>query len=523
MTLLEQCVCGSPNGITGQQNGIPIITCLQCGVVRQDLWATRDELARWYEERYFAGVYTHSREHDLEVAEKRLDTYGLKTGGKVLDVGTGHGAFVERARARGLDAWGQDVARQSESDYVYRGTLEEVAFPTADFDVVTIHDVLEHVPDPVAFLAEIRRILKPDGILIIDFPRFWHEAGVHHWKLTEHLWMLTGNQLLDLIQKAGFDPDFSSNPIPSKIVIYSRALPIQRKRILVPAGIGDAYWVMLKLKGFMKEKGITVPPEIIVQDAGGPRRTEPFLKTVPFVYAGGYELLRTRSRLWKEAYLCDGRTVFENPFPELQPPIDWFIAYNGVMRFGKNLEDVDPQWPADWHFRQHITKEALAYKKACEKDGPYCVVYLTDGGMYQEWLKAFTPEQISATLKSIQLIYGYRMIFIGAKWDLEMTGERLAQFGNEDWIDLVGETNYNEMIGVLLGASLVFGYPAGNTILATAFKIPTVLLWHGYFDIRFWQAACPPNVPYRALNTIGLTTEAVLEAVKEVRLESVVQ
>jgi 2-polyprenyl-3-methyl-5-hydroxy-6-metoxy-1,4-benzoquinol methylase len=516
MTLLDHCICGATGGITGQQNDIPIITCLQCGIVRQDLWATADELARWYEERYHAGIYTHSKEHDLEVAERRLKSYGLAPGLKLLDVGAGNGAFVQQARAWGLDAWGQDMARQSETDHIYVGPLEEVAFPTADFDYVTIHDVLEHVPDPVAFLAEIRRIVKPGGLLIVDFPRFWHEAGVHHWKLTEHLWMLTGNQLLDLLQKAGFDIEKSNNPIPSKIVVASRALPLERTRILVPAGIGDAYWVMTKLKGFLKEKGITVPPEIVVQDAGGPRRTDPFLKTVPFVYAGGYEILRTKSRIWKEAYLCDGRTVFEKPpFPG---NIDWFIAYNGVMRFGKSLEDVDPQWPCDWFFRQHITKEALAFKKRCQADGPYAIVYLTDGGMYQEWLKAFPPERIAETLKRIQALYGLRMIFIGAEWDREMTGERLAQYGDASWIDLVGETNYNEMIGALLGANLVFGYPAGNTILAATFKIPSVLLWHDYFDVRFWHNICPLVPTYAALNTQGLTVDMVVEATERVLL-----
>lgn len=506
--LLPRCICGRTEWRGQTIHDVPVLEC-PCGIVRQAVNMTEDELAAWYRDRYYDGVYSHTRAHDLEVAAKRMRAYGSRASGKLLDVGAGNGAFVQVALEAGLDAWGQDPSAQNESERTYLGHLADVAFPTADFDTVTIHDVLEHVPDPVAFLREVKRILKPGGRLIIDFPRFWDEAGKHHWKLIEHLWMLSGNQLMGLLQQVGFEVENVANPIPSKIVVQSRAPSIVRTRILVPAGIGDAYWVMTKLKGFLAEKGIVDHPDVVVQDAGGPKRTEPFLRTVPFIHAGGYELLRTRSRIWKEAYLIDGRTVYEKPFPG----IDWFIAYNGAMRYGRSLAERDPQWPVDWYFKQHVTKESLAFQRDCQEGGPYAIVYLTDGGMYQDWLKAFTPEQIYATLKLIQLRHGLRIIFIGAVWDRNMTGERLAQYGDADWVDLVGETNYDQMIGALRGASLVFGYPAGNTILGAVFRRPTVLLWHDYFNRNFWTNACPPDGSYVALNTIGLAPEACADAV----------
>jgi len=511
VTLLKRCICGEAVIGVDTWNGIPILRC-GCGIARQDVDMTEEQLAAWYETRYYDGVYTHTREHDLDVAARRMRAYGARASGKLLDVGAGNGAFVQIAMEAGLDAWGQDPAVQNESDRTYLGHLADVAFPTADFDTITMHDVLEHVPDPVAFLTEVKRILKPGGRLILDFPRFWDAAGRHHWKRIEHLWMLTGNQLMDLLQRVGFDVERACNPIPSKIVIEVRAPAVLRTRILVPAGIGDAYWVMTKLRGFMREKGIVELPEIVVQDAGGPKRTQPFLRTVPFVHAGGYELLRTRHNIWKEAYLEDGRTSFEHPFPG----IDWFIAYNGVMKYGKSLAQVDPQWPVEWRFKQHVTKASLAFKKECQAGGPYAIVYLTDGGMYQEWLKAFTPQQIVKTLQLVGRAHGLRMIFIGAEWDKQMTGERLAQYGDAEWVDLVGETTYDQMVGALLGASLVFGYPAGNTILGAVFGVPTVLLWHPYFHVNFWTNTCPPDAPYVALNVVGLTPRACADAVDEI-------
>jgi len=514
-TLLPQCICGSTSMTRGTHLNIPTLCCLSCGVVRQDVALDAKGLERWYRDRYHEEFYTHTPQHDRAVAEKRLDVYQLKAGQKLLDIGSGNGAFVAAARARGLDAWGQDLSAQADSDRVYVGELSAIAFPTGDFDVITIHDVLEHVPDPVAFLKEVRRLLKsPGGVLLLDYPRFWHEAGEHHWKLIEHLWMFTGNQLLDLLQRTGFEVDESINPIPSKILVRSWVPEISRVNILVPAGIGDAYWVMTKLRGFMREKGIVEPPNIWVQDAGGPKRTEPYLRTVSFVRAAGYAALRTRHRIWKQAYLCNGPTVYEKPFVEedIAPWIDWFIAYNGVMRFGQSLSEVDPQWPVEWHHPMHISKEARAYQAHAMSGGPYALVYITDAGMYQKWLQAFTPLQIQEALQIIEKQYGLRIMFMGAEWDRDMTGETLAQ-RTDGWIDLVGTTTYDQMIGAILGASVVIGYPAGNTIMATALKVPTVLLWHGYFDKRFWTNSCAPDAPYTALDCTGLTVEALVDAV----------
>lgn len=516
-TLLERCLCGSAAIVTDGLHGIPVFRCPTCGVVRQHVPFTLEELAAWYAARYYEGIYTHTLRHDRTIAAIRLHAYGVLPGAKLLDVGCGNGAFVDAAREQGVDAWGQDLAKQSDGPYVYVGELADIAFPTADFHVVTIHDVLEHVPDPMPFLAEIRRILKPGGMLIVDFPRFWDESGVHHWKKIEHLWMLTEAQLLALLHAAGFVGDTGlsiqdvCHPLPSKIVVRCFVPAVHRTGILVPAGIGDAYWVIAKLPGFMREHGITEPPAIYVQDAGGPKRTEPFIRTIPFVQSAGYVPLRTRNHIWKEAYLQDARTVFEKPFSDEAPEIDWFIAYNGVMRFGKSLHTVDPQWVPEWHPKMHVSKEALAFKKEAQEGGPYALAYFTDGGMYRKWLEEFPPEQLHRTLKLFEERLGLRIMFMGAEWDREMTGERLAQH-EPSWIDLVGVTTYDQMIGAIMGASLVFGYPAGNTILASVLRVPSILLWNDYFDHRFWLNACPPVNNYVPLDTHGLTPEAVATA-----------
>lgn len=513
MTLLPRCVCGTEGANHSTMHGLPVLECRNCKMLRQDVPMTQEQYAAWYGTQYYAGVYTHTPDQDTRAAVFRLSKYGLPRGTKLLDVGAGNGVFVRVARSDfGLDAWGQDLAEQSDGDHVHVGALEAVAFPTASFDVVTVHDVLEHVPDPLAFLREIKRVLVDGGRIIVDFPRFHSEHGLHHWKPVEHLWLWTEDELLRVMRDAGFMTEETYYPIPSKFVAIAGAPRRDRRRILVPSGIGDAYWVMVKLPGFLRERGIVVEPTIVVQDSGGPKRTQPYIKTLPMVHDGGYKWMPTGTPIFHEAYMRDARTVFQQPFAD----VDWFIAYNGVMRAGKSLDAVDPQYAPEWRPRMFVSKEARAFKERLAKDGPYCLVYFAEAGMYRRWLSQFRPEDIVATLKKIQNTFGVRIVFIGADWDRGLVGQDVAR-QNPEWEDLIGLTSFDQMLGAIDGAWGVFGFPAGNTILAAVRNVPTVLVWNNYFVPGFWTNSCPPDAPYVAVDSDGLTPDTVIVALRAAR------
>jgi 2-polyprenyl-3-methyl-5-hydroxy-6-metoxy-1,4-benzoquinol methylase len=96
-----------------------------------------------------------------------------------LDVGCAMGSMLEEAKAAGWDPMGVETsefaakyAEEHSGCPVYAGTLENAAFPSESFDVVTLMDVIEHVPNPSGLVSEIFRVLRPGGVLFILTPNF---------------------------------------------------------------------------------------------------------------------------------------------------------------------------------------------------------------------------------------------------------------------------------------------------------------------------------------------------------------
>jgi SAM-dependent methyltransferase len=97
-------------------------------------------------------------------------------GGRLLDVGCNTGFFLNAARlsydVAGVEpsAWARKFANEKLHLGVAAGSLEQAKFPDASFDVTTLIDVIEHLPDPKAALCEVARVTKPGGILYLVTP-----------------------------------------------------------------------------------------------------------------------------------------------------------------------------------------------------------------------------------------------------------------------------------------------------------------------------------------------------------------
>ncbi len=110
-----------------------------------------------------------------EIFETALSV--IKPGGYLLDAGCGNGEFLKLAAPLFVRVCGADIATPA-TDAVRALGFEAVPcdvsgtlpFEEDSFDACTCLDVIEHVPDPLAVLKELRRVLKPGGQLVLSTP-----------------------------------------------------------------------------------------------------------------------------------------------------------------------------------------------------------------------------------------------------------------------------------------------------------------------------------------------------------------
>jgi SAM-dependent methyltransferase len=134
-----------------------------------------------------------------------------------LDVGCGAGTLLEAARGRGWEVIGTEVAERAARALrakgfdVKSGELGQLELPEAGFDVVSIVEVIEHVPDLSALLAASRRLLRPGGALYVTTP---HGRGISgrllgmKWSVVcppEHLQLFSARGIRAALQRSGFE------------------------------------------------------------------------------------------------------------------------------------------------------------------------------------------------------------------------------------------------------------------------------------------------------------------------------
>ena len=225
--LLKNCVCGERIGEVKSIFSVPVISCNLCGVVRQIVPLSSEEYSHVYRNGYIEKRKRsgHSYEHDYDVAALRYKEYrefmSEDKGYSILDVGSSNGAFVDLLRNKRYEAFGVDTSGERVDNYFYYSSFERFDEDFPSFDLITFHDVLEHLVNPLTAIKKASSLLSDKGYLIIDLPDFWIDKGKHHWKKTEHLWMFSQKQLIDLVLKnTNFTDVLIRKPIPSKLVFY---------------------------------------------------------------------------------------------------------------------------------------------------------------------------------------------------------------------------------------------------------------------------------------------------------------
>jgi len=207
-----------------------LLRCLSCDLVFSD---RMDVPAGLYDQAYdqhaaYQGYLAQARAtgNRLHVAwawRHFLDF--AHPGGQLLDIGCATGAFMRVAKVRGWTPSGIDispaaaeVAREVTGAAVQAGTLEAGTFPASSFDAVTAWEVLEHLPRPGPFVAEVFRILRPGGVVAFSTPNWrspWErKTRDDNRRPPFHLTFWSAAPVTRLLEQAGFvDVETREKPI----------------------------------------------------------------------------------------------------------------------------------------------------------------------------------------------------------------------------------------------------------------------------------------------------------------------
>jgi 2-polyprenyl-3-methyl-5-hydroxy-6-metoxy-1,4-benzoquinol methylase len=160
---------------------VRLVDC-RCGHVFINPQPTWEELSPFYQSDYhvFAASLPDDAAVERLLARKhrgnRLNHALVVPGGRYLDIGCGLGMMVSGMARLGMEAEGVEPGQaafdraRSLGLRVHLGRFEDTQFPDSRFDSLSMYHVLEHTHDPVAILAECRRILNPNGEILVGVP-----------------------------------------------------------------------------------------------------------------------------------------------------------------------------------------------------------------------------------------------------------------------------------------------------------------------------------------------------------------
>jgi 2-polyprenyl-3-methyl-5-hydroxy-6-metoxy-1,4-benzoquinol methylase len=233
---MRNCWCGNEHLLPFSHEYSECSACgtlVYLGEIQPEKLLVRDDETDFYGKSYWLGhqsddfgypdIYRRAR---TDLTERNL--HWLKTllkyklpRAKVMELGCSHGSFVALMRHAGYDAsgvemspWVVDFGKQTFDAPIYVGPVENLDIPHGSLDVIALMDVMEHLPDPIGTLTHCLKLLKSDGLLLIQTPQFRREmryadlvetngAFLEQLKPREHLYLFTEESASRLFRQIG--------------------------------------------------------------------------------------------------------------------------------------------------------------------------------------------------------------------------------------------------------------------------------------------------------------------------------
>jgi len=194
-----------------------LVKCRECGLSYLNPRPKKDLIIQSYssgsDEKFISQVTSRERTFSkcLDIIEHLVPVE------KILDIGTAGGSFLGVGKKRGWEVvgcepniWLSNWGRKHYNVPIHSGTVFDMKLDEASFDVITLWDVLEHTPNPKSVLSECNRLLKPGGLLVINYPdigslaaRFMGRKWV--FLLSVHLYYFTQPTIGKILNSTGFE------------------------------------------------------------------------------------------------------------------------------------------------------------------------------------------------------------------------------------------------------------------------------------------------------------------------------
>ena len=204
-----------------------VFKCSQCGFLFTQDYPDENEIAEYYEsdsyishndeaEGFSNKLYRVARSLMMHRKKKLIRNITRLKTGTLLDIGSGTGYFAGTMKKSGWQAKGIEINERARKFSISHFGLD-VATPdkvssvdSNSFDCITLWHVLEHFYDPLTYISEIYRLLKPGAACIIALPNCSSFDAEHYrqfwaaWDVPRHLWHFNPETFSLFSEKTGF-------------------------------------------------------------------------------------------------------------------------------------------------------------------------------------------------------------------------------------------------------------------------------------------------------------------------------
>lgn len=410
-----------------------------------------------------------------------------------------------QARQEGHEAYGCDCGP---GEWNYHDFMN-VHFPTDWFDEISCW-----MPPDEVRLTEVLRCMRQHGAALIDFDLAGYLESEH---------FLVQVSLERILTNLGFGV-VHSELANGHIVFHLVKMRQNRKKILFPPGMGDCYWIIVKIQSFIRQNSIGIPDVYVVSDTDPVHhrhnRVFQFIEMFPFLNSTGVTITNgvdlARRETCRQAYDDNGQTIFQDVMG-----CDYFFGFNGPLHAGMTLEQIHPQLECNWELPMFVSLEQQNFMNEClSKYGKYVVFYFSSVGTFDYWMSEFYPLRIVRAVNRIVNRGDVTPVFVGGNWDRDgdvVLDQVISQVPGA--VDLRGLTSVQELFGLLRGSSLVVSFPSGLAIMAAHLKAKVLTIWNKYYRQEHWWNICPPsthNKTYFVIDTDGLKVSSLVRRSLEI-------